>query len=323
MSGNKARWMGLALQSNPDIRNIPMCQFPLPGSHDAGSYGGINVNSKTQHYSIFEQLEIGVRYFDFRVRVDDGVFFSHHGSDESRDNPYTAVSGKRQSGVTYLFDEIVRFLRANTDEVVILNFKDFTSVWNQSFTSGDADTFMSCMLQDFGAVPSNNNLVYIPGGIPTYGTCLAQGGRIILLINDEAWPGQFSAWAMRTSTHLRERFSDYSYSLHSWKTLVIDTLTDQQNYLADTGSDGRDLDLFWVSQAVLGYSNMTTPNGGSQNKEGASHLNQAFDFGYQNWWAGQSALGGVTQAVQKPNVLLLDYSGVYDNFATTCYNLIA
>jgi len=320
MSINTADWMGQALLHNSGVRQIPMCQFPLPGSHDAGSYGGINVKSKTQHFSIYEQLEHGVRYFDFRVRVDRGVFFSHHGPDESRDNPYTANS--IQTGTTYLFGEITRFLRAHIGEVVVLNFKDFTAVTGQDFTATDAADFMACLLRDFGAVPSQNDLLYVPGDIPTYGRCIDLGQRIILLINDEAWPGEWSNWALPTSTTLRERFSDYKYALHSWNTLVDDTLADQQNYLADTGSDGRDPGLFWVSQAVLGYTNMTTPNGGSQNKEGASHLNPVFETAYGQWWAGTSAIPGVTQNVQRPNVLLLDYSGFYDDFATICYNLI-
>ncbi|MEP9359453.1 hypothetical protein [Sphingomonas sp. KR3-1] len=320
MSIDKSRWMSLAYGSNMAIADIPMCQFPLPGSHDAGSYGGINVKSKTQHYSIAEQLAIGVRYFDFRVRVDNGVFFSHHGSDESRDNPYTAMT--KDPNTTYLFDEIVTFLRANQEEVVLICFQDFTSVWNQSFTEQDAADFLSCLKRDFGGVPANDDLLYIPGGMPTYGKCIETNQRALAIINDKAFPGTNDGWYFDWSQYLRDRFSDYKYWLHSWSTLIDDTLADQQNYLVDTGSDGRDLDLFWVSQAILGYSNVTTPNGESQNKDGASHLNSVFTAAYKDWWKGQSAIQGVTQAVQKPNVLLLDYSGVYDDFATDCYNLL-
>ncbi len=317
-----ADWMGLAVLKNIAVADISMAQFPLPGSHDAGSYGGINVKSKTQEYTIAGQLGLGVRYFDFRVRVDNGVYFSHHGSDESRDNPYTAVM--RTAGTTYLFDEIATFLRQHPREVVIVNFQDFTSVWNQSFTTDDATNFLSCIKRDFGAVPSNDNLLYIPGGIPTYGQCLNTGGRLIVILNDSAWPikNNWDPWFFAWSDALRDRFSDYKYWLHSWETLIDDTLADQQNYLADTGSDGRDLNLFWVSQAILGYSNVTTPNGESQNKDGASHLNSVFTAAYKDWWAGNSAISGVTQNVQRPNVLLLDYSGVYDDFANDCYNLL-
>ena len=76
-----ADWMA---ECQDALRDLPLCQLPLPGSHDAGPFGGINAKSKTQEYSIKDQLEYGVRYLDFRVRVDNGQFFSHHGAHESR-----------------------------------------------------------------------------------------------------------------------------------------------------------------------------------------------------------------------------------------------
>ena len=110
------------------MKPMSLCQFPLPGSHDAGSYGKINARSRTQRASIAEQLELGVRYFDFRLIVDEFVYFSHHGSDHSRDNPYTAKV--LDPNTNYLFKQIREFCDSHVGEIVILNFGDFVLHWN-------------------------------------------------------------------------------------------------------------------------------------------------------------------------------------------------
>lgn len=55
------------------IRNIVM-----PGSHDAASYGMMSY-AETQSSTIYEQLIMGVRYFDLRVRLVQGRLVIHHG----------------------------------------------------------------------------------------------------------------------------------------------------------------------------------------------------------------------------------------------------
>ena len=51
-----------------------------------------------------------------------------------------------------------------------------------------------------------------------------------------------------------------------------------ENYLTPPpGSDHRDPNKFWVTQAVLKYTNMTLPDGDhSQNFTGAGYLNPVF-----------------------------------------------
>ena len=143
------------------IQETPLCQLPLPGSHDAGSYGAIRLGSRAQALSVKEQLYAGVRYFDFRVIVDGDVFFSHHGSDHSRDNIYTRkdlekplppVFGK---ATNTLFHDINEFCIQHDGEIVILSFGDFyrhvsTGLVSGNFISTDTEDFIECIERDFG-----------------------------------------------------------------------------------------------------------------------------------------------------------------------------
>lgn len=314
-------WMG---DCYDQLRDLPLCRIPLPGSHDAGSYGGINAKSKTQEFNAWDQLAHGFRYFDFRVRVDNGVFFSHHGADESRDNGYAQWPTETTDDNGIVFSLITQYCDQHPREVVVLNFTDFSAVWNQSFTDDDKKHFMDCIKRRFGdrlilrSRDFNGNLT---NTIPTYGACIpqdpgARGRQVLVLVNEDVpvWAGHEHIWLAKDCW--ADRFSDYSYSLHSWQTLLDDTLSDQQDYLAT-----RDLDRFWVSQTILGYG-ATTSDGHSQNYYGAQKLNPFFSTAYPHWWAGESAIPGKTQAVRTPNVLLLDYSGVFDDFAGVCKALL-
>jgi hypothetical protein len=294
------------------IQDTQLCQIPMPGSHDAGSYA-VNTKSLTQQYSIREQLDIGVRYFDLRVRVDNGLFFSHHGADESPIVAYTTADAAKLPPNT-IFSQIVGFCQQNPGEIVILCFQDFTSVQGQSFRPTDATDFIAAMRRDLGGLlhPWSGDSSRIP--IPTYGDCIARGQRVLAIFNDGGWNPLQDSWVWPWSQYLGDRFSDYKYLLHSWDTLISDTISDQEDYLKAGGTDHRQLDWFWVSQAVLGYSNTDTPDGHSQNYAGASYLNQPFITAYKGWWS--------SSAVQKPNILLMDYSGVYDNFAADCVALL-
>lgn len=317
--------------SNPDwmsecanpLYDLPLCRIPLPGSHDAGSYGGeMAARSRTQEHAIGDQLFFGVRYFDFRVKVDNGVFFSHHGHDDSRGNKYARATPETDG--SWIFNDIAWFCNNYPGEIVILNFTDFTAVPGQSFNEQDKKDFMEALRRHFGSLLILRPRTGIGWShrIPTYGECIGNGRRVLVIINEDVpvWSGHQDVWQAKHCW--RDRFSAYRYTLHSWSALVDDTLADQQDYLASTGTTGRDLDRFWVSQAILAYDNTTTPGGSSENKAGAAHLNGPFSDAYRHWWAGESAIPGKTQSVQTPNVLLLDYSAVYDNFAGVCKDLL-
>ncbi len=72
-------WMGTGYQSKSDSQLRNIC---IPGTHDSGTYGiqGIDENiSQTQELTIGEQLAIGYRYFDLRIKKNNGVFTMMHG----------------------------------------------------------------------------------------------------------------------------------------------------------------------------------------------------------------------------------------------------
>ncbi|MDQ3896087.1 MAG: hypothetical protein M3326_02355 [Actinomycetota bacterium] len=317
-----ADWMA---ECQDALRDLPLCQVPLPGSHDAGSFGGINAKSKTQEYSIKDQLEYGVRYFDFRVRVDNGQFFSHHGADESRDNPYAQWPTEQSDANGKIFIEIVQFCDQHPGEIVILNFTDFSAVWNQSFNDDDKRHFMDRMRARF-----DNRMVLredlgdgsYGNTIPTYGQCIDRGQRIFVIINEDVpvWRAHQDIWPAIGCW--RDRFSAYSYSGHTWAGLIELTMQDQQDYLTDAhAADGRALDHFWVSQAILDYPALA-PDGKSRNWYGAEKLNPPFMDAFTQWWNGESAFPSTPATVKRPNILLLDFSGVFDNLPQVCKALL-
>ena len=315
-------------------------QFPLPGSHDAVSYGTINEKSKTQEKSIKEQLMAGFRYFDLRVRVDNGVFFGHHGADEVRDNQYAPN----------IFNDIKEFSEAHPEEIIILNFYDATSVWNQSFIDTDKMNFVNHLYEILGDKLAPTPQTYNP---PTYGELKRKMKPIIAIITEEnGWglDGNFDATFCKThciwlaSAWLDQRFSNYArLAGRSYEDLYELTAKDQEEsmlngshavkqgvpqglgFKQDTMS-GRDPNKFWVSQTILGYDNASTSDGHSANYWGAKNMNALWKPTFRRWFVGAS-WDGQTQRVDArphigPNILLIDYSGVFDTLPQDCSDLL-
>ena len=317
------------------LTNLPLNRIPLPGSHDAGSYGGITTRSMTQGLSIADQLKAGVRYFDFRFRIDNGEFFSHHGSDESRDNPYCHYKWneeyeKKRSSIFY---QVKAFCNLHPSEIVILNLYDFSSVWGQSFNYKDGQSLIHCINDCFGSL-----LIPRSASIPTYGSCISNKQQVLVVNNDKGdnapdidvtdgnpaavdgdeIPDATNAerkniWKMSES--LKERFSNLGYATWTWKEMVDGTIEDQYKYLLKTTPDGRDLSRFWISQSILGYNNMNLVDDHSQNFAGSNLINPLIIEEYKKWWNGE---GGA----QQPNILLLDFSGIHGDFVPVCQGLL-
>lgn len=83
----------------------------LPGSHDAGT-NGMSWLGATQHLSVEEQLNLGVRYFDLRVnKVNDEYFIFH-----------SIINGNKFDPI---LDLIVNFIKENQSETLLLDFQHF------------------------------------------------------------------------------------------------------------------------------------------------------------------------------------------------------
>ncbi|PJZ64369.1 hypothetical protein CH371_18295 [Leptospira wolffii] len=74
MSFNYATWMGDHVYRKSLLGNIPIL-----GTHNSGIYNGQNtIMVKCQEKNILEQLLLGVRCFDIRVRVSNNWYVMHH-----------------------------------------------------------------------------------------------------------------------------------------------------------------------------------------------------------------------------------------------------
>jgi hypothetical protein len=315
-------WMKSSADS---IRDFSLCQLPLPGSHDAGSYGEIRARSRTQELTISQQLNAGVRFFDFRVIVDGLTYFSHHGLDHSRDNIYTI--DPPETGNSTLFKEIRNFSEDHNGEILILCFNDFWRYRGPGLVDGYATAEQVREFKNLIRIHFGSMLIPSSGLIPKYGDCINNKKRILVIFdNDEIDDPMI--WKKKNC--LRERFSAYnSATARSWEALADLTISDQEEYLVDSkDANKRSSDCFWVSQAVLEYKNElgTTDDNklkieNSRNYAGAERMNPRIIEAYKHWWAGQSA-SAKQHAVQKPNILLLDFSGTFECFAADCVNLV-
>lgn len=138
-----SNWMG---GLSPHLHNIPLCKLAIPGSHESGSYalkkdwgvspdadtGVKNLSSipiigamakdiihrwgKCQNMTVLEQLNSGVRYFDFRV--------AYH--EESED--FYLTHGLYGPKISDILQEVLVFLTEHPKEVVLLDFNHFFSM---------------------------------------------------------------------------------------------------------------------------------------------------------------------------------------------------
>lgn len=318
--------------NSKQISDKTLCTLPLPGSHDAGSYGAIRTRSRTQQISVLEQLNAGVRFFDFRVIVDGQVYFSHHGGDHSRDNPYIDANTQHQT----LLAQIKTFCDSHTGEVVILCFNDFWHFKGKDLVADNASdkeklTFVAGLKAIFGTplLVSRNPTIsqsHPLGAIPTYQACINSGQRILVIFDDnDTWQDDV-IW--KKKDFVDDHFSNKNTATaRTWEKLGELTIIDQEAYLK---SGNRKIDRFCVTQAVLDYNNglgTTTDNKkkieNSRNYAGAERINPMFVDAYRRWWAGISAASNKPLAsVRKPNILLMDFSGEFDDFPTVCESLV-
>ncbi|OUM58871.1 Non-catalytic module family DOC2, partial [Piromyces sp. E2] len=126
---NDSKWMS-KLDSN-----LKLNQVIIPGTHDSGTYAIhenvswidiFNIQKaarelwfRTQNLDITEQLQNGIRYLDIRIETnkDKQIYLSHEFADcynrKTKDKYY----------LKDVFDEVVNFLRDNTEETIILHLK--------------------------------------------------------------------------------------------------------------------------------------------------------------------------------------------------------
>jgi len=146
-------WMG-ALPDATFLNDIAM-----PGTHDSGATKDYILagTAKCQSLSIAEQLAVGVRFFDIRLRRVDGELHVYHGYVDQELN----------------FDEVLSacytFLAENPSEALIMCIKE---EYDASGTNGAFDAMVSAKIKE------NAAYWHTTPAVPTLG---AVRGKIVLM----------------------------------------------------------------------------------------------------------------------------------------------
>lgn len=115
MAVDPKKWMISGYSHRPDKKLRNIC---IPGTHDSGTYGinGIDENiSQTQEYTVGQQLALGYRYFDLRIKKQNGKFKIHHGPSISVD-------------ASEVFNDLSNFAQSNTSEVILVHIQNVNSM---------------------------------------------------------------------------------------------------------------------------------------------------------------------------------------------------
>ena len=257
------------------------------------------------------------------------LYFSHHGHDHSRDNPYVDANTRDT-----LLVQIKTFCENHDGEIVILSFSDFKQVTGGADKKADKKQiveFVNKLSEVFGSllIPNKRYLwlhALDLGGefsIPTYRTCIDAGQRILIIFDDELQ----SLWIWNKTDWVDDHFSNKdSATNRSWEQLSELTIEDQKKYLTEF----RNLKRFCITQAILDYQNglgTTTDNkkkiDNSRNYAGAERMNPMFIKAYRKWWAKETAVVDKKSGeLLTPNILLMDFVGEFDDCSATCENVI-
>lgn len=130
-------WMGQLYDSYAFFTALPINRVLMPGSHDSGTYA-LDKSGRTQAWNVAEQLENGIRYFDFRPRVHDSTFYCVHGGsgpDGTADlGHYSAIfSPDDPANSHFILRQIRDFLMDNPKEVVILKFQSYENFGDDDY----------------------------------------------------------------------------------------------------------------------------------------------------------------------------------------------
>jgi len=162
-----ANWMGLL---DPYLK---LNQVILPGTHDSGSFDiehGIKIpfigeyTAKTQMLDILEQLNLGIRYLDIRLKVIDNMLKIYHGI-----LPCKKINGNIVSDLLLsdVINDCIIFLINHPSETIIIHLKKEEN----NDKDQDINNFISKIYNDSGFkeyfyIPEDNDKNYSNNNIP-------------------------------------------------------------------------------------------------------------------------------------------------------------
>ena len=139
------------MSSLPDSRSL--AEITIPGTHDSGATVN-NSLSKCQNLSIAEQLSIGVRFLDIRLKLQNDQLNVYHG----------IISQKLN--FTQVMESCTSFLSEHPDEVILMSIKQEDDN-NAGFPAAIANV-----------IAQNPDLWYTANKLPTLGEVR---GKIVLI----------------------------------------------------------------------------------------------------------------------------------------------
>lgn len=141
-------------------------ELNIPGSHDSvTNYVQLSHFAKCQDRSIYEQLNIGIRAFDIRVKPQKDRLKMVHGICRVFTNPsHMSEQMDMQDVLTHCY----KFLERNSSEVIILQFKNDSNLEMEKSFDNLYNTY----------IKENPDKWYLENRIPALGEVR---GRIVLI----------------------------------------------------------------------------------------------------------------------------------------------
>ncbi|MBQ8209487.1 MAG: hypothetical protein IJZ35_02755 [Clostridia bacterium] len=178
--------------------DVKITGINIPATHDsAACFASFSLISRTQSLTVAEQLNAGVRFFDFRFSLENGEFFAKHG----------IANCKKSKGLfapKLTADEIVAhcidFVKSNPTETVLFVLRDTTGSKN----------FFSEFYSRY--IENNSSMWYLNNSIPLLGEVR---GKIVLLRNVNTHSDMFND--TNSGINFRPPYVGSTY-VDDWKT---------------------------------------------------------------------------------------------------------
>ncbi len=236
---NHPNWMGDLLASRPNFGNLKINQVMLPGTHDSGTFRigsdqASDHTARTQSLSFAQQLELGVRYFDLRVKLKNSAYYPYHGSWTSDSDLCRKGDNPDDPNNKLQFKQMRDFLKQHPKEIIILKFQGF---WD---LTSDQDYYdLVDLLKKYFNFPGCN-LVTLPHGTAaeinkqTVNSLLAANKRVFLFFDKTNVPLQKKVWDFAFQ---------YLPTLKKLQYGLWDPYWREEN--ADVADDNIDLNIRW------------------------------------------------------------------------------
>ncbi|MGN1419797.1 MAG: phosphatidylinositol-specific phospholipase C domain-containing protein [Acutalibacteraceae bacterium] len=192
----------------------PITAINMPGTHDSATQ---NVNfsafARTQSLSVLQQLNVGVRFLDIRLKKQGNAYFSVHSV--AYNNKSYGIGAQKLKADDIIAD-CEKFLASNPDETILMSVKEETSNSGTDFYTGFYNKYVK-----------DNSLWFAEDRVPTLGEVR---GKIVLLRRNAVDILQFD------ETNCGIDFSEYPLveddKIYNFKTVMVMS-PDGENHITD------------------------------------------------------------------------------------------